>query len=227
MRLKAAQSSQPTPRHVGHPHLASTAGRRTWRPTTSSRTPFSARVSRSLQGPCSTNVPGIEVGELFPRTGQGAWTSSPSSARCTTRPAITLPAAHWMLTGYFGATAGRLEATDPSGGSIAAKVCGSRKPGVPPLCRRAACRVGRVGARLQRRWCVPRKAEYNPFQSGGDPNAPNYTVQNMKLPNGMSLSDLDDRKRLLGGFDTLRAATSIRAEPRRPTSTSSSSRLTR
>src|SRR5262249_33312066 len=45
---------------------------------------------------------------------------------------------------------------------------------------------------------------YNPFQTGGDPNAATFSVQNLQLPGGMTLGQLDDRKRLLDRFDGLR-----------------------
>src|SRR5260370_6851046 len=77
-----------------------------------------------------TNVPGIDISDLFAE-----------QAKCMDKLAIVrslhhttgdhFAGAHWMLTGYLGANAAKLDATDPSAGSIAAKVCGARKPGVP------------------------------------------------------------------------------------------------
>jgi Protein of unknown function (DUF1501) len=148
-----------------------------------------------------TNVPGVEIAELFSE-----------QAKCMDKLAVVrslhhttgdhFAAAHWMLTGYLGANAARLDATDPSGASIAAKVCGARKPGVPSYV--AVPHAASVGLNPGYNGAAYLGAEFNPFQSGGDPNNPNYTVQNLRLPNGMTLGDLDDRKKLLGGFDTLR-----------------------
>ncbi len=198
LRLKAAQSSQPT-RDTSVILIWLDGG-----PTHMETYDLKPNAPAEYRGPFKTirtNVPGIEVGELLPE-----------QAKCMDKLAVVrsmhhttgdhFAGAHWMLTGAFGATAGRLEATDPSGGSVAAKVCGSRKSGVPPYV--AVPHAASVGLVPGYNGAAYLGAEFNPFQSGGDPNAPNYTVQNMKLPNGMSLSDLDDRKRLLGGFDTLR-----------------------
>ena len=45
---------------------------------------------------------------------------------------------------------------------------------------------------------------YNPFQLHSDPSKPKYAVRNLTLPGGVTLERLDDRERLLSGFDTLR-----------------------
>src|SRR5262249_9959614 len=47
-------------------------------------------------------------------------------------------------------------------------------------------------------------SQFNPFQTGNDPNNPNFSVRNLTLPNGVSLSQLQDRRRLMHTFDTLR-----------------------
>jgi len=59
---------------------------------------------------------------------------------------------------------------------------------------------------------------YNPFQTGGDPNNPAFSVQNLTLPGGVNLGQLEDRRKLLGSFDRS-AATSTAAAPS-PRSTS-------
>jgi hypothetical protein len=47
-------------------------------------------------------------------------------------------------------------------------------------------------------------AMYNPFQTGGDPNNPNFTVQNLDLAQGLSMARLEDRRSLIQHFDSVR-----------------------
>jgi hypothetical protein len=111
-------------------------------------------------------------------------------------------AAHWMLTGYLGSNAARLDPMYPSAGSITAKVRGPNQPGLPPyVAVPYAASIGLIpgynsGAYLG--------TSYNPFQPGGDPNAPSFSVNNLKLPGGMAMAQLEDRRQLLSSFDTLR-----------------------
>ena len=79
---------------------------------------------------------------------------------------------------------------------------GPNRPGLPPyVAVPVASSVGLVpgynsGAYLG--------TTYNPFQTGGDPNGPTFSVQNLTLPGGLTLGQLEDRRRLLSSFDTLR-----------------------
>ncbi len=198
LRARAAQSSQPT-RDTSVILIWLDGG-----PTHMETYDVKADAPTEYRGTMKTtrtNVPGVEISDLFPE-----------QAKCMDKLAIVrslhhttgdhFAGAHWMLTGYLGANAARLDATDPSGGSIAAKVCGARKPGVPAYV--AVPHAASVGLVPGYNGAAYLGAEYNPFQSGGDPNGPNFTVNNLRLPNGMTLGDLEDRKHLLGGFDTLR-----------------------
>src|SRR5947208_16469264 len=45
---------------------------------------------------------------------------------------------------------------------------------------------------------------HNPFQPGGDPNNPNFSVQNLNLARGLSLERLEDRRALNRQFDASR-----------------------
>ena len=45
-------------------------------------------------------------------------------------------------------------------------------------------------------------AQHNPFETGGDPNAANFTVQNLNLAAGLTLDRLEDRRALVKHFDT-------------------------
>jgi hypothetical protein len=149
----------------------------------------------------ATNVPGIQLNELLPR-----------HARVMDRLAIVrsvhhdngdhFAGAHWMLTGYHGSNAAQLEPMYPSAGSITAKLRGANAPGVPAyVAVPVASSVGLVpgynsGAYLG--------TSYNPFQTGGDPNAAAFSVRNLTLPGGLTLAQLEDRRQLLSSFDGLR-----------------------
>ena len=45
---------------------------------------------------------------------------------------------------------------------------------------------------------------YNPFQVGADPNAKDFKVPNLSLPEGLQLKSVQSRRTLLNKFDTLR-----------------------
>src|SRR5437763_548406 len=47
-------------------------------------------------------------------------------------------------------------------------------------------------------------AQYNPFQVGSDPGAPQFTVPNLNLAQGLSIPRLEDRRTLVRHFDTSR-----------------------
>jgi hypothetical protein len=110
--------------------------------------------------------------------------------------------AHWMLTGYKGSNAARLDPMYPSIGSITAKVRGANRPAMPAyVAVPIAASIGLVPGYNSAAYLG---SSYNPFQTGGDPNNPNFSVQNLTLPGGMTLAQLEDRRKLLHSFDTLR-----------------------
>jgi hypothetical protein len=110
--------------------------------------------------------------------------------------------AHWMLTGYQGSNAARLDPMFPSAGSITAKVRGANKAGMPAyVAVPYAASVGLVPGYNSAAYLG---SSYNPFQTGGDPNSPGFSVQNLKLPGGMTIAQLKNRRKLLASFDTLR-----------------------
>ena len=79
---------------------------------------------------------------------------------------------------------------------------GSRRPGLPahvavPHASSIGLRPGYFGGN----YLGP---EHNPFETDGDPNAEGFSVQNLKLPAGLSLDRLEDRRGLLAHFDRLR-----------------------
>ncbi|HZY87385.1 MAG TPA: DUF1501 domain-containing protein [Gemmataceae bacterium] len=156
---------------------------------------------RGTLKPTHTNVPGLDVCELMPEQAKVMdKLAVVRSLHHTTGDHFA--GAHWMLTGYHGSTAANLEPMYPSAGSVTAKVRGPNRPGLPAyVAVPIAASVGLVpgynsGAYLG--------TSYNPFQTGGDPNSPNFSVQNLKLPGGVTVAQLEDRRKLLSGFDGLR-----------------------
>jgi hypothetical protein len=148
-----------------------------------------------------TTVPGVRVNELLPR--HAALMHKLAIIRSVHHNnGDHFAGAHWMLTGYHGSTAANLEPMYPSAGSIAAKLRGANQQGMPAyVAVPVAASVGLVpgynsGAYLG--------TAFNPFQTGGDPNQPNFSVRNLSLPSGMTLAQLEDRKTLLTSFDHLR-----------------------
>ncbi len=151
--------------------------------------------------PTRTNVAGSEVCELMPE-----------HARVMDKLAVVrslhhtigdhFAGAHWMLTGYHGSTAANLDPMYPSAGSVAAKLRGANRPGLPAyVAVPFAASVGLVPGYNSAAYLG---TAYNPFQTGGDPNAPTFSVRNLTLPGGVTLAQLEDRRALLANFDTLR-----------------------
>jgi hypothetical protein len=156
---------------------------------------------RGLWMPIPTNVPGIEISELFPR-----------QARVADKFSIVrslyhntgdhFAGGHWMLTSRGGATGANTPGHYPSLGSIAAKVCGARRPGLPayvavPYASSIGLRPGYFGANYL-------GIEHNPFETEGDPNGPNFQVNNLSPLGGLSIDRLEHRQSLLKDFDRLR-----------------------
>lgn len=148
-----------------------------------------------------TNVPGIEICDLMP--GQARLMDRLTIVRSlhhTTGDHFA--GAHWMLTGYHGSTAANLDPMYPSAGSITARLRGPNQAGLPAyVAVPMAASVGLVPGYNSAAYLG---TAYNPFQTGGDPNAVNFSVRNLTLPGGVTLAQLDDRRKLLSSFDTLR-----------------------
>jgi hypothetical protein len=144
--------------------------------------------------PIATNVGGIKIGEHLPL-------SAKQMDKFAILRSVTHPdsghesASHYLLTGYRP-TNDIPSQEMPSYGSIAARVRGPRRPGLPaylalPNPPRSSS-AGYLGV------------AYNPFSVGGDPNGKGFSVRNLTLPDGLGLARLDDRRALLQSIDTLR-----------------------
>ena len=156
---------------------------------------------RGIWRPIPTNVPGFDIGELCPLQAQIADKFSiVRSLHHDTGDHFA--GGHWMLTSRGGASGANTPGHYPCIGSIASKMLGPRKPGVPayvavPYAASIGLRPGYFGANYL-------GIEHNPFETDGDPNAAEFRVQNLVPPSGLTIERLECRRELLSGLDTLR-----------------------
>ncbi len=156
---------------------------------------------RGLWQPIRTNVPGMEISELFPRQAKIADKFSiVRSLHHNNGDHYT--GAHYMLTSRGGASGADQTGKYPSISSIASKVCGPRRAGMPahvavPYAASIGLRPGYFGANYL-------GLAHNPFETNGDPNSANFRVENMQLSEALSIARLENRAGLLRQFDRLR-----------------------
>jgi len=157
---------------------------------------------RGIWKPIPTNVPGMEVTELFPLQAKIADKFSVvRSLHHDTGDHFT--AGHWILTGRGeGVSGANTKGKYPFFGSVATKVTGARKAGMPahvaiPYGMSIGLRPGYFGGNYL-------GVHHNPFETDGDPNAENYQVKNIGLSQGLTLDRLNDRRALLTSIDGLR-----------------------
>jgi hypothetical protein len=157
---------------------------------------------RGIWKPIRTNVPGIDISELFPKQAKVADKFSIiRSLHHDTGDHFA--GGHRMLTtkdmGVSGADASQ---RFPGIGAIVNRELGPRKRGVPgyvavPHASSIGLSPGYFGGHFL-------GANHNPFPAGADPNTPNFKVQNLNLADGLSLERLDDRRSLIRHFDATR-----------------------
>ncbi|MGE3778087.1 MAG: DUF1501 domain-containing protein, partial [Pirellulaceae bacterium] len=158
---------------------------------------------RGLWRPISTNVPGIEVTELFPL--QARIADKFSIVRSLHHDSGDhFTGGHWMLTGRDGASGANTAGKYPFFGAIATHVLGSRQPGVPagvavPYAMSIGLRPGYFGANYL-------GVQDDPFQTEGDPNAAKFEVRNMTLGSNLTMERLENRRQLVSTFDAVRRA---------------------
>ena len=152
---------------------------------------------RGFYDTIKTSVPGISVGERFP--GQAKVMHHISQVRSVHHEnGIHAPSAHWMQTGRFGPTLARNAAQHPSFGSVVSRTKGARTRHMP-----AYVTVPKSEAFGYQGAVYLGKAS-NPFEVGADPNAKDFKVPNLALPKGLEVKSVENRRKLLSQFDTLR-----------------------
>lgn len=157
---------------------------------------------RGLWRPIKTNVPGMEVTELFPLHAKIADKFSViRSMHHDNGDHFT--AGHWMLTGRGAGVSGAATAGKyPFIGSIATKQIGPRKVGMPanvavPYAMSIGLRPGYFGGN----YLGPQE---NPFETEGDANSSKFEVRNLTMGQAMTVERLSDRRNLLSSMDKLR-----------------------
>jgi hypothetical protein len=156
---------------------------------------------RGIWSPIATNVPGMEVTELFPLQAKIADRFSVvRSLHHNSGDHFT--GGHWMLTGRDGVSGANTAGKYPFFGSIAARVTGSRQTGMPanvavPYASSIGLRPGYFGGN----YLGPQD---NPFETEGDPSAKNFQVRNIGLQGNLTIDRLENRRQLTAQFDTMR-----------------------
>jgi len=155
---------------------------------------------RGIWRPIHTNVPGIDISQMFPL-----------QARCADKFSIIrslhhgdaehFGAIHRMLTGH-GGVVGKQPGKQPFVGAIATKATGPRQPGIPahvalPFAATAGERPGYLGGNYL-------GTQYDPFDANADPNAPDFKIQSLQMPDGLTMKRLEDRRGLVRHFDERR-----------------------
>jgi len=159
---------------------------------------------RDYKGPfnaIATNVGGIQICELFPRTAK--LMDKLSIIRSVHHDnGDHFAAAHWMWTGYHGSSAARLEPMYPSVGSIISRTKGANRRGMPAFVSIPYAMT--IGQRPGYQSSAFMGVAYNPFDAGGDPNQRNFQVRNVTLPGGVDRERAVERKSLVAGLDRIR-----------------------
>jgi hypothetical protein len=158
---------------------------------------------RGLWKPIPTNVPGVEISELFPMQAQVA--DKFSILRSLHHgTGDHFAGGHRMLTTKaMGVSGGQTAQRFPSLGAILTRELDARQPGMPayvavPYASSIGLRPGYFGGHML-------GSQFDPFQTDGDPNAPNFKVANLEPVASLSLDRLESRRALSRHFDrTLR-----------------------
>lgn len=156
------------------------------------------------RGPFKTirsNVPGIDVCEHLPLQAKSMDKVALVRSLCHHAGAHE-EGAHWVLTGHFAFQPSRLDPKNPAAGAVAAKLRGANRRGLPPYVAVPAARS--AGNSPGYHSAAYLGSAFNPFQTGGDPNAEEFTVRDLRVAGGLSLDHLGDRRQMVHRFDDLR-----------------------
>ena len=156
---------------------------------------------RGIWSPIPTNVPGMEVTELFPMQAKIAdkWSVIRSMHHDN---GDHFTGGHFMLTGKGGVNGAENRGKHPFFGAAACKLLGPRQAGMPasvaiPSAMSIGLSPGYFGGNYLGK-------EYDPFNTGGDPNSAKFQVQNLGQIQSLDLERLQNRRSLLSHFDNMR-----------------------
>ena len=143
----------------------------------------------------STSVPGIRISEHLPRL--AAVMDKFSVVRSVTHENSShLPSSHLMQTGYVAPNAISGRNVTPSTGSVVARARGPVLGGLPTYVAvpraQAFAGAGYLGAAC------------NPFTTEVEPNADDFEVRDLKIPEGVTPVRVERRRSLLQDLDNLR-----------------------
>ena len=154
---------------------------------------------RGIWRPIRTRVPGFDITQLFPK--QARITDKFSMVRSLHHDTGDhFAGGHRMLTTKdMGVSGANTPQKFPGIGAIVSRELGPRRRGMPayvgvPTAASIGLNPGYFGGHML-------GAHHNPYQPGGDPNAANYSVQNLNLAQGLSLERMEDRRTLARSFD--------------------------
>ena len=164
--------------------------------------PNAPREIRGEFQPISTSLPGFQISEHLPY--QSKIMDKVAIVRSVHHGnASHLPASHWMMTGH-NPTAATTRNINPSIGSVVSRLRGSNHPVMPAYVsvprRQSLGASGFLGP------------AYNPFTTESDPSKSDFNVMNLKIPDGMTLARLEDRRELRKSFDRLREDIDVHQE---------------
>jgi hypothetical protein len=145
--------------------------------------PAAPKEFRGEFKPIATNVPGVQICELFPRQAR-MWDKL---AVVRSLSSVEEHSDSLVMTG-FSENVNRTQ-HHPSFGAVVSKVRGGAAD-VPPFVSLYGMTIGNEPGYLG--------VAHRPFSPSGP------GVENLRLANGVNLDRLDDRKTLLSGFDQLR-----------------------
>jgi hypothetical protein len=152
---------------------------------------------RGAFNPIPSAVPGYQVSEHLPYSARVV-------DRLTILRSVSHPdsghesASHMLLTGYKPTNDIPFNEV-PSYGSIVSHELGSKNAGFPAYVTLPHSGPGMAASYLG--------VAYNPFETLGDPSSDSFSVRNLKLPNGLSIEQLDHRMTMLKQFDRMRRDT--------------------
>ena len=148
---------------------------------------------RGELGAISTNVAGVALGELFPR--QARLMDKLALVRSLHHDTSDHAAgSHWVLTGSASGDPTPRVNDRPSVGSVAARLRGANRPGLP-----AYVALPRPPAFAQGAYLGP---AYNPFSPDASAGV-DAPLRDLERPDGLSPDRLDDRRGLLARLDRL------------------------
>lgn len=165
---------------------------------------------RGIWRPIKTNVAGIEISELFPLQAKVA--DKFSIVRSLQHgTGDHFAGGHRMLTTKeMGVSGANNEGKFPSIGSIVAKQLGPKQRGMPAYASvPSASSIGLSPGYFGGNWLGN---QYDPFQTGGDPNNAKFAVQNLNLPSGLTIDRLNDRQSLRSNLDDFARSVEARVE---------------